>query len=95
MDVSRLAGVLGAEQHAAHQRVAAYVKGLCEHYPGMCFTAREEWVVEQSLRGLHLLLADLSCTPEERRAIEEFLAIAGGEVPGRPYAHESLRTVDL
>jgi hypothetical protein len=84
VDVGRLCGVLASEQHATHQRIASYVKGFCELYPGMGFTTREEWVVEQSIAGLRHLLADVRCTGEERRAIEEFLDLASEEIAVAP-----------
>ncbi|GAC1527182.1 MAG: hypothetical protein NVS2B16_35250 [Chloroflexota bacterium] len=64
-------GVLGAESNANHQRIAEYVKTQCEQYRGMGFTAREEWIVEQTIEALHRLLGDIQCTPDERHAIED------------------------
>ena len=84
MDVGRLCGVLGAEDHATHQRIAEYVKTLCEQYRAMGFTPRDEWVMEQTIRGLRLLLADLQVSDPGRRAVEAFLAIASEELPGPP-----------
>lgn len=43
MDIGRFAGVLGSETHATHQRIAAYVRAVCNRYPGVGFTPREEW----------------------------------------------------
>lgn len=84
MDVGRPCGLLGAEEHARHQRIASYLKGICTQYSGMGFTAREEWVAEQTVQALCVLLSDVDCTEDERRAIEEFLALAGEELPGVP-----------
>lgn len=84
MDIGRLSGALAAEKHAHHQRIASYVKAFCTRYSGQGFTAREEWVAEQTIQALHRLLADCSCADEERRAIEEFLALAGEELPVTP-----------
>jgi hypothetical protein len=82
MDVGRLCSVQGGERHTSHQRIAEYVKARCEQYPGIGFPPRVEWVAEQTLHGLRLLLAELTCTEEERRTIEGFLAIASQEIPG-------------
>jgi hypothetical protein len=84
MDFGRLSGVLGAEKHATHQRIAEYVKTQCEAYSGIGFGAREEWLAEKMIEALRTLLADVRCTDEERRAIEEFLALASEELPGLP-----------
>jgi hypothetical protein len=84
MDLGRLSGALNAGKHASHQRVAEYVRHACASYAGIGFGPREEWVAEKTVEALRLLLADTQCTDEERRAIEEFLALAGEEVPGLP-----------
>jgi hypothetical protein len=65
MDVGRLCGLQGSGELATHQRIASYVKGFCERYSGLDFTAREEWAVEQSIAGLRHLLSDVLCTQEE------------------------------
>lgn len=46
--------------------------------------AGEEWVAEKTIQGLRKLLADIQCTDEERKAIEEFLELASEELPGVP-----------
>jgi hypothetical protein len=48
----------------------------------MGFTSQIEWVGEQMIAALRLLLADTTCTEEERRAVERFLALASEELPG-------------
>ena len=69
MDVGRFYGVQSGVRHVTHQRIAVYVKALCTRYAGMGFTPREEWVAEQTMQGLHLLLA-----------VEAFLALASQEI---------------
>jgi hypothetical protein len=48
----------------------------------MGFTSRIEWIGEQAIDGLRLLLADTNCTEDERRAVNRFLDLAAEEVPG-------------
>ena len=84
MDVGRLCKLAGGDSGARHQRIAEYVKPLIERYHGMGFAPREEWVVEQTIEGLRRLLANTRCTDEERRAIEQFLALAAEELAGAP-----------
>ncbi len=38
-------------------------------------SATHQRIAEQTIRGLHLLLADVRCTDEEQQAIEEFLTL--------------------
>lgn len=82
MNVGRLCSITGTQHTDTHQRVAEYLKVVCAPYPGMGFTARVEWVGEQTLAALRLLLADTRCTEEERRAVEKFLDLASEELPG-------------
>jgi hypothetical protein len=84
MDVSRLCGVQGGTKHTTHQRVAEYVKRRCDQYPGMPFTPREEWLIEQTIAALHQLLADTRCSEVGRMAVSAFLDIAAEELPGSP-----------
>ena len=84
MDLGRLSGALDAEKQATHQRVSEYLKRVCAQYRAIGFGAREEWVGEKTLAALRLFLDDVDCTDQERRAIEEFLALAGEEIPGVP-----------
>lgn len=84
MDIGRFSGALDAEKHATHQRVAEYVRPLIAGPTGIGFTPREEWVAEQTIKALQLLLTDTVCTDAERRAIEEFLTLASQELPGLP-----------
>jgi hypothetical protein len=84
MDVGRFCGVAGSEANARHQRIADYVKRRCDHYAGMGFTPREEWIVEQTIAALGELLGDIRCSTEERAAIEEFLHLAAQDLPGPP-----------
>jgi hypothetical protein len=55
---------------------------VCSPYHGMGFTSRIEWIGEQTVRALRLLLAETVCTDEERRAVERFLDLAAEELPG-------------
>jgi hypothetical protein len=48
----------------------------------MGFSPRVEWVGEQTIAALELLLADTNCTDEERRAVSRFLELASQEIPG-------------
>ncbi len=84
MDVGRFCGAIDGVAQATHQRIAEYVKPLCNQYHGLGFTPREEWVMEQTMQALQTLLTDVRCTNEERQAIEEFLALAAQEVPAAP-----------
>lgn len=83
MDVGRLCGLRGAEANAAHQRVAEYVKTICMQYHGMGFAAREDGLLNGRFRRSSSL-ADVRCTEEKRRAVEEFLVLAEEELPGMP-----------
>lgn len=82
MNVGRLCSIQGSHQLESHQRVADYLKLVCAPYHGMGFTSRSEWIGEQTLDALRLLLADTSCTDQERRAVERFLDLAAEELPG-------------
>ena len=82
MNVGRLCSIQGSYQLESHQRVADYLKLVCSPYHGMGFTSRIEWVGEQTLSALRVLLADTSCTDEERRAVQRFLDLAAEELPG-------------
>lgn len=82
MNVGRLCSIQGSAQLDTHRRVSEYVKAVCSRYPGMGFTSRIEWIGEQSVDALRLLLADIDCTMEERRAVERFLDLAAEELPG-------------
>jgi hypothetical protein len=82
MNVGRLCSIQGTSQLESHQRVADYLKLVCSPYHGMGFTSRIEWIGEQTLQALRLLLADTSCSEEERRAVERFLDLAAEELPG-------------
>ena len=67
---------------ASHQRVSEYLKLVCNRYEGMGFTSRTEWIGEQTIAALELLLADTHCSNDERKAVESFLALARQEMPG-------------
>jgi hypothetical protein len=82
MNVGRLCSIQGSAEVTTHHRMSEYLKVVCERYPGMEFTARIEWIGEQALDALRLLLADTRCTDEERRAVERFLGLAGEELSG-------------
>ena len=82
MNVGRLCSIQGSQQLDTHQRATEYLKSVCARYHGMGFTARVEWVGEQMIEALRLLLADTKCTEEERRSVERFLALAAEELPG-------------
>jgi hypothetical protein len=83
MNVARLCSVTGAQQGDTHMRVSEYLKAVCAPYRGMGFTTRLEWVGEQTVEALRLLLADTRCSEEERRAVERFLDLAVEELPGK------------
>lgn len=82
MNVGRLCSIEGTRQLSTHRRGSDYLKHVCARYPGMGFTARIEWIGEQTVEALRLLLADTNCTEEERRAVERFLDLAAEELPG-------------
>lgn len=82
MNVGRLCSVQGSTEATSHGRLAEYLKVQCERYPGMEFAPRVEWIGEQAVEALRLLLADTRCTEEERRAVARFLALASEELPG-------------
>jgi len=82
MNVGRLCSIQGSQQLNTHQRASEYLKAVCARYHGMGFTSRIEWVGEQTIEALRLLLSDTSCTDEERRAVERFLELASQEMPG-------------
>jgi hypothetical protein len=82
MNVARLCSISGAQNADTHMRVSEYLKAVCSPYAGMGFTARLEWVGEQTIEALRLLLADTRCSEEERHAVERFLALASQELPG-------------
>ena len=84
MDVGRFCGVQGAEVHATHMRIAEYVRALCERYPATGFTPHQEWIVEQTMEALQLMLADVQCSDDEHTAIADFLALATETRPGPP-----------
>ena len=82
MNVGRFCSIAGQQGADTHQRVSEYLKAVCAAYRGMGFTSRIEWVGEQTIEALRLLLADTRCTEEERRAVEKFLDLASQELPG-------------
>lgn len=82
MNVGRLCSIEGPSTLNSHQRATAYLKLMCRQYPGMGFSSHVEWVGEQMVAALRLLLADTSCTEDERRAVDRFLALAAEELPG-------------
>ncbi len=84
MDSGRFSDALGAEQQAAHMRIAEYVRAICDRYPAVGFTRHQEWVAEQTMHALQTLLTHVHCTDDERRAIEEFLALASEQLSGPP-----------
>ena len=83
MNVGRLCSITGTQQGDTHTRVSEYLKAVCAHYHGMGFTTRLEWVGEQTVEALRLLLADTRCSEDERRAVERFLDLAAEELPGK------------
>lgn len=82
MNVGRLCSVQGSSEPKTHRRLAEYLKAVCARYPGMGFSSRTEWIGEQTLDALHLLLADTRCSEMERRAVERFLSLAAEELHG-------------
>lgn len=84
MDVGRFCGVQGAEDHATHMRIAEYVRVICERYPATGFTPHHEWIVEQTMEALRIMLNDVRCSQAERRAVEDFLTLASEVLPGQP-----------
>jgi hypothetical protein len=48
----------------------------------MGFSSHVEWVGEQVVEALRLLLADTNCTEEERQSVHRFLDLAAQELPG-------------
>jgi hypothetical protein len=82
MNVGRLCSIEGPNSLNSHQRATAYLKMMCAHYPGMGFSSQVEWVGEQMVQALRLMLADTGCSEEERRAVERFLDLATQELPG-------------
>jgi hypothetical protein len=82
MNVGRLCSIEGAAELQTHQRASEYLKAVCARYPGMGFSPQMEWLGEQMVLGLRLLLADTSCTEDERRAVQRFLNLAVEELPG-------------
>lgn len=82
MNVGRLCSIAGASDLDTHQRVSEYLRLVCAAYPGMGFTSRIEWIGERSVDALRLLLADTSCSEDERRSVERFLDLASAELPG-------------
>jgi hypothetical protein len=82
MNVGRLCSIEGSQQLDTHQRASEYLKVVCSRYGGMGFTSRIEWIGEQTIDAMRLLLADTSCTEEERKAVERFLDLASEELPG-------------
>ncbi|GAC1332495.1 MAG: hypothetical protein NVS2B16_17320 [Chloroflexota bacterium] len=82
MNVGRMCSVQGSSQLDTHQRGSEYLKLVCARYHGMGFTSQLEWVGEQMVEALGLLLNDTRCTDDERRAVEKFLKLAAEEVPG-------------
>jgi hypothetical protein len=82
MNVGRLCSIQGTQQLDTHTRASEYLKAMCSRYPGMGFTAQVEWVGEQMVEALRLLLADTNCSDDERRAVDHFLRLAAEELPG-------------
>ena len=82
MNVGRMCSIQGSRQLDTHQRASEYLKAVCARYQGMGFTSHIEWVGEQMIDALRLLLKDTNCTEEERRAVERFLRLASEEVSG-------------
>ncbi len=82
MNIGRLCAIEGTRSLDTHQRVSEYLRLMCARYPGMGFSSHVEWVGEQTVDALRLLLSDTSCTEEERRAVDRFLQLACEEVPG-------------
>lgn len=82
MNVGRLCSIAGSSDLDTHQRVSEYLRLVCAAYPGMGFTSRIEWIGERSVDALRLLLADTSCSEDERRSVERFLDLASAELPG-------------
>jgi hypothetical protein len=82
MNVGRLCSVQGSTQLDTHQRASEYLRLICSQYPGMGFSSSTEWVGEQAVTALQLLLADTNCTDDERRAVQRFLDLAREELPG-------------
>jgi hypothetical protein len=82
MNVGRLCSIQGSAEEQTHWRLAEYLKVVCGRYPGMEFSARVEWLGEQTVDALRLLLADTRCTEAERRAVEHFLGLASEELSG-------------
>lgn len=83
MNVGRLCSITGTQHADTHTRVSEYLKTVCARYQGMGFTTRLEWVGEQTVEALRLLLADTRCSEDERRAVERFLDLAAEELPGK------------
>lgn len=82
MNIGRLCSIEGPSSLNVHQRSTAYLKMRCAGYPGMGFSSHVEWVGEQMVEAMRLLLADTNCTEEERRAVDRFLDLAAQELPG-------------
>ncbi len=82
MNIGRLCSIEGSSQSDSHQRGSEYLKAICTRYQGMGFSAHTEWVGEQMIGALRLLLKDTNCTEEERRAVERFLDLAAHEQAG-------------
>jgi hypothetical protein len=82
MNVGRLCSIEGPSSQNTHQRVTGYFKMMCANYPGMGFSSHVEWVGEQVVEALRLLLADTNCTEEERQSVHRFLDLAAQELPG-------------
>jgi hypothetical protein len=82
MNVGRLCSIDGPTALNTHQRASAYLKLLCDAYPGMGFSPHVEWIGEQMVSALRILLSDTNCTEDERRAVDRFLELAAQELPG-------------
>jgi hypothetical protein len=82
MNVGRLCSIQGVSVLDTHKRGSEYLKIMCARYPGMGFSAHTEWIGEQMVDALRLLLKDTNCTEDERRAVERFLDLAGEELAG-------------
>jgi hypothetical protein len=82
LNVGRLCSIQGSNQLDTHMRASEYLKTVCGRYPGMGFSPRIEWIGEQMVEALRLLLSDTRCSDEERKAVERFLTLAAEEQPG-------------
>jgi hypothetical protein len=75
-----MCSIEGSSQQNTHQRATDYLREVCSRYPGMGFSTRLEWVGEQMIDALRLLLRDTNYSVDERAAISRFLDFASEEI---------------